>query len=73
MQAIHCVSVQMTRIVLPGMEARKRGVIVNLSSAAYELLPPLLTVYSATKVRVKKRLCMYNQPAGLCQYIIVAR
>ena len=45
-----CVYVQMTRVVLPGMEARKRGVIVNISSGARDILPPLDCVYGATKV-----------------------
>lgn len=40
----------MTKLVLPGMQERKRGAIVNVSSSA-ELQPmPLLAVYAATKV-----------------------
>lgn len=40
----------MTKLVLPGMQKRKRGAIVNVSSSA-ELQPmPLLAVYAATKV-----------------------
>lgn len=40
----------MTKVVLPGMQKRKRGAIVNVSSSA-ELQPmPLLAVYAATKV-----------------------
>lgn len=40
---------QMTRIVLPGMQERKRGAIVNVSSGSGTLPTALLTVYSATK------------------------
>eukprot|EP01147_Barroeca_monosierra_P010179 gene10179-2338_t len=43
---------EMTRIVLPGMEERKRGAIINVSSGSGTLPTPLLTVYSATKAYV---------------------
>lgn len=40
----------MTKLVLPDMQKRKRGAIVNVSSSA-ELQPlPLLAIYAATKV-----------------------
>lgn len=42
-------TIWMTRIVLPGMEERKRGAIVNISSAASLIPNPLLTAYSASK------------------------
>lgn len=46
----------MTKIVLPGMQERKRGAIVNVSSSA-ELQPmPLMTVYAATKVEIATAL-----------------
>ncbi|RVE71366.1 hypothetical protein OJAV_G00050950 [Oryzias javanicus] len=40
---------QMTRLVLPGMVSRAKGVILNISSASGMYPVPLLTVYSATK------------------------
>ncbi|XP_067880158.1 very-long-chain 3-oxoacyl-CoA reductase-like isoform X2 [Heterodontus francisci] len=42
----------MTRIVLPHMLKRKKGVIINISSEAGTHPHPLLTMYSATKVFV---------------------
>lgn len=44
----------MTRIVLPQMVERSRGVIINLSSMAAKIPNPLLSVYSATKAFVDK-------------------
>jgi 17beta-estradiol 17-dehydrogenase / very-long-chain 3-oxoacyl-CoA reductase len=41
---------QMTRVVLPQMLSRKRGAIVNISSAAAFSPVPCLTIYSATKI-----------------------
>ncbi|XP_069799584.1 very-long-chain 3-oxoacyl-CoA reductase-B-like [Dendropsophus ebraccatus] len=43
-------AVQMTRIVLPHMIQRKKGLIINLSSEAGSHPFPMLTIYSATKV-----------------------
>ncbi|XP_029909455.1 very-long-chain 3-oxoacyl-CoA reductase-A [Myripristis murdjan] len=43
---------QMTRLVLPRMVERSKGVILNISSASGMYPVPLLTVYSATKVFV---------------------
>ncbi|XP_069799700.1 very-long-chain 3-oxoacyl-CoA reductase-B-like isoform X1 [Dendropsophus ebraccatus] len=44
--------VQMTRIVLPTMIQRKKGLIINVSSEAGSHPFPMLTIYSATKVFV---------------------
>jgi len=44
----------MTRLVLPQMQANKRGCIVNISSGAARLANPLLTLYSGTKAFVEK-------------------
>ncbi|XP_069799783.1 very-long-chain 3-oxoacyl-CoA reductase-B-like isoform X2 [Dendropsophus ebraccatus] len=41
--------VQMTRIVLPTMIQRKKGLIINVSSEAGSHPFPMLTIYSATK------------------------
>lgn len=41
--------VKMTEIVLPGMVDRKRGIILNISSAAALKPTPMLALYSATK------------------------
>ncbi|XP_068116268.1 very-long-chain 3-oxoacyl-CoA reductase [Hyperolius riggenbachi] len=43
---------KMTRLVLPGMLERSKGVILNISSASAMYPVPLLTVYSASKVFV---------------------
>ena len=40
---------RMTMIVLPGMEQRRRGVIINISSLSAVPPTPLLTLYAATK------------------------
>jgi len=43
---------EMTYIVLPGMVERKRGAIINVSSASSLVSEPLYAVYSATKAFV---------------------
>ncbi|KAM3927295.1 very-long-chain 3-oxoacyl-CoA reductase-B-like [Leptodactylus fuscus] len=42
-------AVQMTRIVLPKMIQRKKGLIINVSSEAGNRPYPMMTIYSATK------------------------
>ncbi|CAM9429468.1 unnamed protein product [Heterosigma akashiwo] len=44
----------MTRIVLPGMMAKKKGLIVNISSAASQQPSPLLAQYCAAKGYVER-------------------
>lgn len=44
----------MTRMVLPGMLARKRGAIVNISSGSAMYTLPLLAEYSAAKSYIEK-------------------
>lgn len=41
-------AIHMSRIVLPGMVTRKRGAIINMSSAA-AIFPPIFGLYSASK------------------------
>lgn len=41
--------IQLSRLVLPGMMARKKGHICNIASAAGKIARPYATVYSATK------------------------
>ncbi|KAJ8249074.1 hypothetical protein GJAV_G00230910 [Gymnothorax javanicus] len=43
---------QMTRLVLPRMVERSKGVVLNISSASGMYPVPLLTIYSATKAFV---------------------
>jgi short-subunit dehydrogenase len=40
---------ELTRLVLPGMVARERGHILNVSSAAGKLGPPFIAAYAASK------------------------
>jgi len=47
-------TVWMTRMVLPGMLARKRGTIVNVSSASAMYTLPLLAEYSGAKSFVER-------------------
>ncbi|MBN3326629.1 DH12A protein, partial [Atractosteus spatula] len=49
---VNIMSVCMTRLVLPGMVERSKGVILNISSASGMYPIPLLTLYSATKAFV---------------------
>ncbi|XP_043497423.1 very-long-chain 3-oxoacyl-CoA reductase-like [Polistes fuscatus] len=43
-----------TRVVLPGMIKRKKGVVINISSVMGDLISPYLTVYAASKAYVIK-------------------
>ena len=43
-------TVKMTRAVLPTLIAKKKGAIINISSASGTHPTPMLTVYSSTKV-----------------------
>ena len=45
---------KMTHILLPGMLARDRGVIINVSSGAGTLSMPLLSIYPACKALMRK-------------------
>ena len=58
----------MTKMLLPKLLEKKKGVIVNLSSSAAELCPPMFTVYVATKVTFfpQAHELWYNTK-GLCR------
>lgn len=45
---------RMTKLVLPAMAKRRKGVVVNIGSASSIIPSPLLTVYAATKAYVDK-------------------
>ncbi len=44
--------IQMTRRVLPGMLKRRAGIILNMSSVAGWIAPPIYSIYAATKFGV---------------------
>lgn len=43
----------MCQIVMPGMAEKKKGVVINISSATALFPSPLLTVYGASKVSIR--------------------
>lgn len=43
-------TVNMCRLVMPGMADRRRGCVINIGSMSSEIPCPLLTIYGATKV-----------------------
>lgn len=45
--------IQVTRAVLPGMLENRSGSIINMSSIAGKIAPPLYTIYSATKFGIR--------------------
>ena len=45
--------IQVTRLVLPGMLSRYSGTIINMSSVAGWIAPPLYSIYSATKFGIR--------------------
>ncbi|CAG9559231.1 unnamed protein product [Danaus chrysippus] len=45
---------RMTRIVMPGMVERGKGVVINIGSGSSIIPSPLLTVYASTKAYVEK-------------------
>ncbi|KAG8542953.1 hypothetical protein GDO81_025748 [Engystomops pustulosus] len=60
-------AVMMAHIVLPGMVERKRGAIVNVTSATCCQPVPLMTLYAATKVMI---IYVWCHAAGLFIYSI---
>ncbi|XP_076471862.1 very-long-chain 3-oxoacyl-CoA reductase-like [Babylonia areolata] len=66
-------AVMMTGIVLPDMVQRKRGAIINVSSAAGLRPAPFITVYSATKVFLRyfsEALNMEYSPQGVTIQVV---
>jgi len=62
-------TVWMTRAVLPGMEARKSGAIVNVSSLSAHISSPLLSTYSASKAFIENLSVSLNaeyRSRGIC-------
>ncbi|PIA51470.1 hypothetical protein AQUCO_01100363v1 [Aquilegia coerulea] len=58
---------QVTKVVVPGMLKRKKGVIVNVGSGASIVVPshPLFAIYAATKAYVDQlSRCMYVEYKG---------
>lgn len=54
---IHCnilSAAAMTKIVLPGMCQRKRGIVINISSASTLLTMPMNAFYSSTKAFISQ-------------------
>ncbi|XP_064634389.1 very-long-chain 3-oxoacyl-CoA reductase-like [Lineus longissimus] len=52
---IHCNMTSltmMTRLILPQMEQKKKGIVINISSASAARPTPMLTIYAATKAYV---------------------
>ena len=65
----------MTKVVLPGMLEKKKGIIVNLSSCVSGIMPPMLTGYAATKVtklkiHLKIALLISNNYYVMCKPVI---
>lgn len=48
---VHSVT-NMSLLLMPRMVEKKKGVVINVSSATALFPSPLLTVYGATKVRI---------------------
>ena len=46
--------VNMSKIVMPGMVKRNRGIVINIGSMSSIIPNPMLTIYSASKSFVKK-------------------
>ena len=63
---VNCLSVlMMTHIILPQMIARKKGLVLNISSASGQFPVPLLQIYSSTKAFVDFfSTCLRNECSG---------
>jgi 17beta-estradiol 17-dehydrogenase / very-long-chain 3-oxoacyl-CoA reductase len=63
----------MTRFVLPGMEKRGRGAIINIGSLSSAVASPMLAVYAASKAYVDKLTVALNQEYGRKGIVIQGR
>ena len=66
---------QMTLIALPAMKDHKKGVIVNIGSAAGSVVPasPLTSVYAGTKVSTHGLLCKLTHWQQPFQHLLMCR
>ncbi len=76
---IHCnvtSVVQMTRIILPQMIERQKGLIINISSLSSLVPSPLMAVYAATKAFINKfgeDLRLENKQHGITIQTVIAK
>jgi 17beta-estradiol 17-dehydrogenase / very-long-chain 3-oxoacyl-CoA reductase len=76
---IHCnvtSVVQMTRIALPQMIERQKGLIINISSLSSLVPAPLMGVYAATKAFINKfgeDLRLENKQHGITIQTVIAK
>lgn len=61
---------KVTKLVLPAMVERQKGVVINIGSASSAIPSPLLTVYAATKVSLDLR---YSGPPSSNFFHIVKK
>ena len=66
----------MTRLVLPQMLKRKKGVVLNVGSGAGVMLPatPLLAVYAASKVKaaIESQITMKYHHFSLFRHLSIS-
>lgn len=60
--------VQMTKVVLPIMLGNQKGIILNIASMSGTISQPLLTVYSASKVKNLIHIVLYTLFFLLCTF-----
>jgi len=64
--------VAMTKFIMEGMVARKRGLIIHISSISSEIEGPFMNVYSSTKSFVEKFVaCLKYENPGVIDHQIV--
>ena len=60
----------MTKLVLPRMLDKRKGVIVNLSSCVSSIMPPMLTGYAATKVTEQSSLLLIIMSCVIINFVL---